>query len=77
MDGRRQHVCVHTAVFEPEADRSFSLIIGFNAIMPVGTASVSLSGTVLAANAAVGNLLKEKTHTVLINPLPCLFSYFT
>lgn len=55
---------MHTAVFEPKADRPFSLISGFNAIMPVGAASVSLSGTVLAAHAAVGNLLEA-----LINPL--------
>lgn len=40
--GRRQPVCVHTAVFQPGADQPSPLISEFNAIIPIGTASVSL-----------------------------------
>lgn len=42
MGAGGQCVCVHTAVFQPRADQPSPLIREFNAIMPVGAASVSL-----------------------------------
>lgn len=76
LDGCRQSVCVHTAVFQPGADQPSPLISVFNAIMPVGAASVSLWHLLCSSHCSF-NSLKEEIHlTLMYLLLLCIFFFY-